>query len=417
MVTLRIARRIGALLMAVVMLCAFTGELQTVSAASRNELENQLSDLKKKEKEIKKELADASSDLSASQQRKNLLDSQIANAEQQISVLDNKIGSLNAQMATASAGIAAAEKTIADREADILDTKEKLNERLRAIMKTGNLTTLQVLMNTDNYADYLIKSKAIQLIAANDQAAIDELEAALVELHKKKQALEADKQKLEQQKKDIESTRAESTAKKNELDDLCADAQKEVNNLKNTVAGYNSQLAATRKKIEQANAAIAALIQSTGSTGKYNQSMMYWPIPTVRAYSSVYGERWGRLHKGLDIANGPIPVYGENIVAAASGTVIAVNSTSWYGTGWSYGYGYCIIIDHGRDAKGRTISTLYAHCSKVFVTKGQKVTGGKTVIAQAGKSGDVTGPHLHFEVRVNGTQVDPLGTYVSPKVN
>jgi len=388
-----------------------------VKAATRNELESQLSDLKQKEKELKKELAEASSDLSASQQRKNLLDSQIANAEQQIGLLNSKISTLDKQMAEASANIDTAQKNIEEKETSIFDTKDKLNQRLRAIMKTGNQSSLQVLMNTENYQDYLIKSKAVKLIAAHDQAAIDDLEKALVELQGQKKVLEDERQKLQQQKADIESARAESTAKKYELNELCADAQREINNLKNTVSGYNDQLEETRKKIEKANAAIAALIQSSGSTGVYNQSMMYWPIPTVRAYSSVYGERWGRLHKGLDIANGPIPVYGENIVAAADGTVIAVNSTSWYGTGWSYGYGYCIIIDHGRDARGRTISTLYAHCSKVFVTKGQKVTGGKTVIAQAGKSGDVTGPHLHFEVRVNGTQVDPLGTYVSPKVN
>ncbi|MBE6778165.1 MAG: hypothetical protein E7541_02125 [Ruminococcaceae bacterium] len=413
----RIIRRMAALLMTVLLLFVVAGEPHTVKAATRNELESQLSDLKQKEKELKKELAEASSDLSASQQRKNLLDSQIANAEQQIGLLNSKISTLDKQMAEASANIDTAQKNIEEKETSIFDTKDKLNQRLRAIMKTGNQSSLQVLMNTENYQDYLIKSKAVKLIAAHDQAAIDDLEKALVELQGQKKVLEDERQKLQQQKADIESARAESTAKKYELNELCADAQREINNLKNTVSGYNDQLEETRKKIEKANAAIAALIQSSGSTGVYNQSMMYWPIPTVRAYSSVYGERWGRLHKGLDIANGPIPVYGENIVAAADGTVIAVNSTSWYGTGWSYGYGYCIIIDHGRDARGRTISTLYAHCSKVFVTKGQKVTGGKTVIAQAGKSGDVTGPHLHFEVRVNGTQVDPLGTYVSPKVN
>ena len=410
-------KRAATLLLAAVLMLATTGDMLPAQAASRSELENQLSELKKKEQQIKKELSEASSDLSASQQRKNLLDSQINNAEQQIAVLSGKIGALNNEMAAAESKIAAAEKEIAEKEAAILDTREKLNERLRAVMKTGNVTTLQVLMNTDNYADYLIKSKAIQRIAAQDQATIDALEEALVLLDKLEQTLQAKKAELQQQKEDLQSVMAESTAKKRELDSLCADAQKEVTNLQNTVAGYNDELAETRKKIQQADAAITALIQGTGTTGKYNQSMMYWPVPTVRAYSSVFGERWGTIHKGLDIANGPIPVYGENIVAAADGKVIAVNATSWYGYGWSYGYGYCVIIDHGSDSRGRTISTLYAHCSKVFVSVGQTVTGGKSVIAQAGKSGNVTGPHLHFEVRVNGVQVNPLGTYVSPNVN
>ncbi|HBT63865.1 MAG TPA: hypothetical protein DEB10_04280, partial [Ruminococcaceae bacterium] len=128
------------------------------------------------------------------------------------------------------------------------------------------------------------------------------------------------------------------------------------------------------------------------------------PVPAVRNISSFYGKRWGRLHKGIDIANGSVPVYGQNIVAAHSGTVIYSNYTSV----WGGGYGYHIIIDHGVDGKGRKISTLYAHCSKVFVRVGDKVVGGKTVIAKAGSTGDVTGPHLHFEVRENGVAVDPL---------
>ncbi len=410
-------RRLTTFLLAAAIMLSLTGEMLPAQAASRNELENQLSALKQKEQQIKKELNAASSDLSASQQRKNLIDSQISNAEEQIAVLDSKISNISSQVNTTQANITKAEKEIGEKEASILDTKEKLNQRLRAILKTGNVTTLQVLLSTDNYADYLIKSKAVQCIAAKDQATIDELEETLVQLREQKKSLEKKKAELQQQQADIQSAKAESTAKKKELDVLCADAQKEVNNLQNTVDGYEDRLAETQRKIKEADAAITALIQGTGTTGKYNQSMMYWPVPTVRAYSSTFGERWGTVHRGLDIANGPIPIYGENIVAAADGTVIAVNATSWYGAGWSYGYGYCVIIDHGKDSRGRTISTLYAHCSKVFASVGQKVTGGKTVIAQAGKSGNVTGPHLHFEVRVNGVKVDPLGAYVSPNVN
>ena len=171
------------------------------------------------------------------------------------------------------------------------------------------------------------------------------------------------------------------------------------------------------KKIEEANKAIEELIKSTASVGRYDQNMMFWPVPTVRAISSHYGTRWGGMHRGMDIADGPIPIYGENIVAAADGVVIAANYTSRWGTGWSYGYGYSCIIDHGTDSQGRKIHTLYAHCSNMTARVGQKVTGGQTVIGQAGNTGDVTGPHLHFEVRVDGVRVNPYGTYVMPNVN
>lgn len=411
----RFLRTVAATL-AVVLVLAGGGSFLPVEA-SKSSLESQLADLKAKEQKLKEQLNKASSDLKASQQRKNLIDSQINNAEQQIALYDSKLSSLNKDINSKQADIASAQKSIEEKESAIVDTKEKLNERLRAIMKSGNVTTLQMLLNTQNYADYLIKSKAIERIAERDQATIDELEAALVEINAQKTALETERDALKQKQDELKGVKAQSTAKKKELDTLCAAAQKEVNNLSNTVDGYSDDLAATRKKIKETDAKIAALITGSGSTGKYNQAMMYWPIPTVRAISSTFGERWGGMHRGLDIANGPIPVYGENIVAAANGTVIGVNSTSWYGTGWSYGYGYCVLIDHGYNSRGVLITTMYAHCSAVTVRVGQKVTGGKTVIGRAGKSGDVTGPHLHFEVRENGIKVDPLGKYVSPNVN
>ena len=87
-----------------------------------------------------------------------------------------------------------------------------------------------------------------------------------------------------------------------------------------------------------------------------------------------------------------------------------------YSNTWGGGYGYYTMVDHGVDSKGRKIVTLYAHCSKMYARVGDKVVGGQTVLALAGSTGDVTGPHLHFEVRVNGTAVDPIANgYVKIK--
>ncbi len=405
--------------LAVVLVLSGSGSFLPVEAAkSQAQLESEIADLKKKEEAIKKQLNAANDDLDASQQRKNLIDSQIANAEKQIALYDSQLAALNTEINAKQTAIKTAEQSLAEKEASIADTKNKLHERLRAIMKSGNVTTMQMLLNTQNYADYLIKSKAIERIAERDQATIDELEAALVEINAQKKALETERDTLRDKQQQLEGVKAQSNAKKGELDKLCAAAQKEVNKLAATVDGYEDDLAATRKKIQDADNLIASMSMGGSFTGKYNQSMMYWPVPTVRTISSRFGERWGTMHRGLDIANHPtIKIYGQNIVAAANGTVIGVNSTSWYGTGWSYGYGYCVLIDHGYNSKGVKITTMYAHCSAVLVRVGQQVTGGKTVIGRAGKSGDVTGPHLHFEVRENGIKVDPLDGYVSPNVN
>lgn len=410
----RVMRRVTAVFLATVLLCA--GSF-SAAADQKSDLESKLQELQKQEEQIKGDLAEAKSDLSASESRKGLIDSQIANVEEQLRLLNSQLSGLQSQIAESEKQIAQAEAEIAAKEASIMDTKEKLNQRLRAIMKSGNVTALQMLMNTESYTDYLLKSKAIQCIAAKDQNTIDTLEAALQEIYNQKMELENQRNSLSSQKTQVESVKSTYDSKKKDLDTLYAAAQTEVRNLQGTVSDYNKQLAETKKRIEETNAEITKLINSIASSGTYNNRMMYWPVPTVRAVSDVYGPRWGTMHRGIDIANGPIPIYGENIVAAADGTVIAANYTSRYGTGWSYGYGYSCIIDHGLDSQGRRITTLYAHCSAMNARVGQKVVGGKTVLGQAGSTGDVTGPHLHFEVRVNGVAVNPLNTYVSPNVN
>lgn len=126
------------------------------------------------------------------------------------------------------------------------------------------------------------------------------------------------------------------------------------------------------------------------STGRF-----IWPVPSCRMISSPFGYRWGAFHEGIDISgNG---VYGKDIIAADGGTVAEVNTS-----GWGAGYGRYVIIDHGGGYR-----TLYAHCSAVLVSAGQKVSQGQ-LIAKIGDSGDATGPHLHFEVRINGRSVNPV---------
>ena len=406
-------RRTAAAFLTALLIAGIAAAPLTVSADTKSQLEQKLSQLEAQEKKIKSQLSGASSDLSASQQRKNLLDSQIDNVEQQITLVDKKLADLESRMKTTRAEIDAAKADIEAAEASVADIEKKLGERMRAVQKRGNSTALQMLMNTDNYVDYLLQTKAVQRIAAQDQELIDQTREAIRGIKKEQSALQSKEGRLESQQAEAEELRQTAQSKKKQLDTLFAAAQTEVRKLQSTVSGYNAQLKDIQAEMKKTDQAITRLIQSTKSTGTYNQNMMFWPVPTVRALSDVYGIRWGKLHKGIDIANGSIPIYGENIVAAADGVVIYANSSNT----WGGGYGYYCIVDHGVDSKGRTITTLYAHCSVLYAKVGQRVTGGKTVLGKAGKTGHVTGPHLHFEVRVNGTAVNPLNTYVSPKVN
>lgn len=429
--------RLLAFLCSLALLVCLSGSLPTSAplvveaAASLDDLEAQLKDLQAQEKEIKNELSAASSDLSASKKRKELLESQIANAQAQIALFQQRIEATEAEIAATEAKlveketeIAAAEEAILAMEGDIEYTHEQLGARLRAIAKTGNLSAVQRLLNTDNYEEYLLKSKAAECIAKRDQEMMDKLEAALEEIHaakadleNQKQEISAQKAALEVKKQDLLADKAVSDAKKKELDTLFAAVQSEIKKLQSSVSGYNDELKEVQRKIEEADAAIEKLIKETETTYVYDDDLMWWPVPAVCNISSYFGPRWGTQHRGIDISNGPVPIYGQNIYAAADGVVIAVNYTSSYGTGWSYGYGYCVLVDHGLDSKGRKVTTMYAHCSKMFARVGDVVEGGKTVLAQAGSTGNVTGPHLHFEVRLDGERVNPYPNYVRPDRN
>ena len=114
-----------------------------------------------------------------------------------------------------------------------------------------------------------------------------------------------------------------------------------------------------------------------------------WPVSGP--VTSGFGVRWGRMHEGIDIAVGQ----GTPVHAAAPGTVIYA--------GWMEGYGNLVVVDHGNG-----LSTAYGHNSTLASSVGQAVTAGQ-VIAYSGSTGHSTGPHVHFEVRVNGSPVDPLG--------
>lgn len=134
----------------------------------------------------------------------------------------------------------------------------------------------------------------------------------------------------------------------------------------------------------------------TGTSGTATGSLT-WPTPRFTWLSSYWGD--GRGHKGIDIAGASI--YGTSIVAADGGIVKSVNRYD----SWGGGYGYYVVIDHGNN-----YTTMYAHCSKVSVQEGQKVTKGQC-IAKVGSTGDSSGPHLHFEIRYQGTALDPMKFY------
>ena len=389
----------------------------TTRAATLEDLQDQLEALEREEEALRDQLADCKNDVARQQEYANSLKGKIQNSESQIELLRQQVELLNEQVEEKAAAIEEKGAAILAREAEIAVKKQEINdkialfgERLRVIAQTGNLTSLQMLFNTENYLDYLLKAAVVKRIAQKDQREIDALNGEIeklndeiAQLDEEKAVLDEERAALDAERQEIEALKAVADEKKAELDVLYAECNRVLAGLQNSVNSVNAQLEQKKREEEALERQIKSILESTQTSGRYTGGTMYWPVPTVKNISSYYGQRWGTLHRGIDIANGHIPIYGENIVAAADGKVIYVNPSGWGG-----GYGLFVMVDHGLDNNGRQIVTLYAHMSATLVTVGQTVRGGTTVLGRAGSSGNVTGPHLHFEVRVNGTAVDPL---------
>lgn len=376
-----------------------------VRAADTDALEDQLNDLRNQSDQLQQEIDALSGDLDAAQQRLSLQKQQADNARQLYQTLTQQMDQLNAQIAEKEEAIAAKEQEIADREADIADRKELLKKRLQAISKSGNLTAFQMLFNTESYADYLIKSKMMERSSEQDKALMDELEVEVEGIQQERAELEADRQSLDSDRAALEPLRQEAEENARKLEQVC----KEIERDEMTIAEKVADAKRKQEALDAEAAKVQELLDQSNYTGTYTK--MYWPVPAVKNISSGFGYRWGSLHKGIDISEGAVPVYGQSIYAAADGVVLYTVTSGWGG-----GFGLHVVIDHGYDENGVRISTRYAHCSQVLVSPGQVVKGGETIIGKVGDTGDVTGPHLHFEVMEGGVldQVDPVANGYIP---
>lgn len=376
--------------------------------AQRRELEAQIAALEEEKDALNDDLADQ-------RVKRDKIEEQIALKEEEIRVNDDLIYALDQDIAEKDAAIAEQEQAIADRESAINQRFGTLKERLRTVSKTGNLSVLQMLLNTDDYLDYLLKSKLMECISDHDQGLIKEMEKEIAGLSEQKAKYEEDKAKLDEQREELEAVKAEADAAKEELEYLYAEVQDVMYDLQADIDYHDQQIALTEEQEAELEAEIERILAQSSNVngGAYLGGSMYWPSTTCTLITDVFGWRVlsgaDNFHKGIDIAC-PGSAYGKDIIAAADGIVIEANSSD----SWGFGYGYYVMVDHGIDDAGQRIVTLYAHCSSVYAYVGQEVVGGETQLGAIGSTGWSYGSHLHFEVRVDGTPVNPLGGYVSP---
>ncbi len=265
---------------------------------------------------------------------------------------------------------------------------ENFRQRLKVMYEFGDVGYIEVLLGSKNIADFFNRLEYVNAIANHDKKIVDEL----VELEA---SIQAKLQEVETEKIEVEKLLVKQTDVTKSLNSKRESKASLISTLNSNVDQYNSKIAELEKSSKEIEDMIKKIQAANNNKVYYTGGKILWPVPSDGRITSPYGYRIHPItgvktfHKGIDIpANS-----GANIVAAESGKVITA--------AYLNGYGNTVIIDHGKG-----MSTLYAHNSSLQVKSGQEVTKGD-VVALAGSTGFSTGPHLHFEVRINGATVDP----------
>lgn len=330
-------------------------------------------------------------------------------------VLDEQIELTKAEIANIEEQIALYEQLIEEKELEVQEAQRRedeqlalYKERVRKMEEAGSISYLSVIFDAASFSDLLARLDFVFEVMNYDEKLYHDYILAKEETQRAKEELEATKAELEQTKADLE-------AKKAELEEQRAQADAYIAQLESTLEGYEALYAEADAAEAEIWAEVDRLIAEyeaeqerlaaqnrpgNVATGAPASGAFIWPAPASKWITSPFGWRihpvYGteKHHNGVDIG----AYWGSNIIAADAGRVIS----AYYD--WSYGN--FVMIDHGNG-----FVTLYAHMETLYVSAGEYVSQGQ-VLGLCGSTGTSTGAHLHFEVRYNGSFVNPLD-YIS----
>ncbi len=340
------------------------------------------------------------------------LDDRVAALQAETDALDPKIAAAELRTQKLVAEVQRLRSDIASKTANIESTRAQyeleqqlLSDRVRATYRQGEWFYIDMLLGSTDVRDLITRTELVgRVIRSNNDVAAQlastksQLEQAKAELDHNLQTVSIKRREAETVESDLkrlqgirQSKTDEQEAVLNQKSDLMAESKKNA-----------ARLLAIAKAEEEESARIAAMLSKHKGSGVYN-GVMSWPVPGFFNVTSSFGWRvhpifkTKRLHAGVDVGkNGSQPILGAAIVAAGNGTVIWAGSRG--------GYGNVVMIDHGNG-----VVSVYAHQQSggIKVGVGQSVKKGQR-IGTVGSTGYSTGPHLHFEVRVNGEPVNPM---------
>ena len=342
--------------------------------------------------------------------KKSEAEKTIGTVYEQLHAIQRDLDTATAELKQVQAERIQLDKDITKSEAELkaaqarLQSREKVfYKRVRDIYINGRLSYLDVVVGSKDFSDFANRMEMLKRILQSDMDLINTIKTEREEIASKKAKLEEDRAKVLELEKVAQEKQNLINQKKAERQ---AVLERAMNDRDTAERAYNELMASSasitamlqQRAAERAAAAAAAASQGgSGGGATWVQGTGQLAAPVVAPITSdfgwrihpIYGTR--RLHAGTDFGVDE----GTPVHAADGGVVVEA--------GWVSGYGYTVIIDHGNG-----MSTLYAHNSDVAVSPGQTVSKGQ-VVSYSGNTGGSTGPHLHFEVRINGEPTDPMG--------
>lgn len=352
-----------------------------VYAEEITDLQNQSNELTQELNETNNRLKAVQEQLSDNMQQLQELDEQIAQSQTELNSINTQVDELMLQIEENEAKL---EKT--QKEYD--NIQRLLDARLISIYEAPKLQFLDVLLSSESVTEFLSNYYAMKELAEYDNELLNT---------------------VKQQKKEIETTKIILAEKKKQIVTSKQTQQKKVQVLANTktmreyyISKLTAQEQELQSKIDEYNQQVAEIeaeikmLSLNTISSDYIGGAMLWPVPGYTSLTSTYGMRVHpitgayKLHTGIDIG----APYGTSFVAAANGIVTKAT--------FNAAYGNMVIIDHGGG-----VQTLYAHGSEILVELGQVVSAG-TEVLKVGSTGYSTGPHAHFEIRINGQTVNPI---------
>ncbi len=356
-----------------------------VSASSS--LQEEIRQLQDRLSNIESEMQDFEQTLDELQAQQSQVSSELDEVQKQLRIAEYELDEAETQLQLAEKQLQQAELDLAEAEEELQHRTELLHRRVRAMYELGMVSYLEVLLSATDFNDFVRRFHTLRQIVSQDVAILEAVQQQREVVAQRRQECEERKEEAEQWAYEVESRRshyeAEVARYESRLDDL-SDQEQE----------YRAALDELERRSEQ----IAHEISQKQRELQLGEGVpdFRWPMEAGTYWiSSPFGPRYHpilgewRTHTGIDMA----APSGTSIRAAADGVVMSA--------GWMGGYGQTVILGHTGG-----YSTLYAHASQLLVNPADTVSRGD-LIARVGTTGFSTGPHLHFEVRIEGTPQDP----------